>query len=201
MRNALVTWAVVLTAVALMFLVEGCASIGGRSGTADSFDRQFIDMMVPHHQGAIEMAKLAQQRGEHEEVKQLADAIIRSQDDEIRTRKEWRKSWFGSDQTPPMNQMPSVPGVAAHAGHGGAMDMTADVEALRTATGPFDSAFIDAMIPHHQSAIEAARAAETRAERTEIKELAKAIIADQQREIDQMMLWRQAWYGSAKPQR
>jgi uncharacterized protein (DUF305 family) len=52
------------------------------------------------------------------------------------------------------------------------------------------------MIPHHQSAIDAAKAAETRAERAEIKELARAIVADQQREIEQMQQWRQAWFGT-----
>ncbi len=79
------------------------------------------------------------------------------------------------------------------------MDMAADVEALRTAGGPFDRAFIDAMIPHHESAIAAARVAQEQAQRPEIKELARAIIAEQQREIDQMKVWRQAWYGSAEP--
>ena len=53
------------------------------------------------------------------------------------------------------------------------------------------------MIPHHQSAIDAAKAAESRAERAEIKELAQAIITDQQREIEQMQQWLAAWYGSS----
>ena len=79
------------------------------------------------------------------------------------------------------------------------MDMAADIEALRNAPEPFDKAFIEAMIPHHQSAIDAARAAESRAERAEIKELAQAIIADQTREIEQMEQWRQAWYGAPPP--
>ncbi|MBA2449136.1 MAG: DUF305 domain-containing protein, partial [Chloroflexi bacterium] len=64
----------------------------------------------------------------------------------------------------------------------------------RAAGEPFDRVFIDAMIPHHESAIAAARAAESRAERPEIKELAKAIMRDQEREIAQMRQWRQAWF-------
>ncbi len=55
----------------------------------------------------------------------------------------------------------------------------------------FDRAFIEAMIPHHQSAIDAGRLAEQQATRPEIKELAQAIIEDQQREIDQMNQWLQ----------
>ena len=75
------------------------------------------------------------------------------------------------------------------------VDMAKENEELKTAE-PFDRAFIDAMIPHHQSAIDAAKAAETRAQRPEIKQLAKEIVAAQQREIDQLQQWRRAWYGA-----
>jgi uncharacterized protein (DUF305 family) len=81
------------------------------------------------------------------------------------------------------------------------MNMAADVESLRKAPEPFDLAFIDAMIPHHQSAIDAAKAAEKSAQRPEIKQLAAEIVAAQQREIDQMKAWRTSWYGSASEKR
>ena len=197
-----------LAASAALLLIAGCAQ-GGSAG-ANDFDRQFIDTMVPHHQGAVEMAGIAQQRGEHPEIKEMARAIIADQEREIGQMKAWRLAWFGSDQTPPMDKMPMVPGMAGEhsGGHGGGMNtmnMAADVEALRQAPEPFDRAFIDAMIPHHESAIAAAEVAGTRAQKAEIKDLAKAIIAAQRREIDQMAEWRLAWYGGpagrAKPLR
>jgi uncharacterized protein (DUF305 family) len=184
--------AAVLAAIALTF---GCAP-GGRPGAGDSFDRQFVDMMVPHHQGAVEMAKVAQQRAQRPEIKQLAEAVIRAQESEIATMKGWRQNWFGSDQTPPLDKVPMVSGTAQHGEHRLTMDMAAEVDQLRKTPEPFDHAFIDAMIGHHKSAIEAAKAADTRAQKGEVKELARTIIADQQREIEQMMVWRQAWYGS-----
>ena len=194
-------WLLATLAVAGLLIDAACSASTQHGGpatkTAVSFDQQFIDMMVPHHQGAVEMAKIAQVRGEHPEVKALAEGIVRSQESEIGTMKGWRQAWFGSAETPPLDQMPMVPGMGAgHDRHAGPMNMAADVERLRNAPQPFDLAFIDAMIPHHQSAIDAAKAAESRAERPEIKELARSIIADQQREIDQMTAWRQAWYGS-----
>src|SRR5207244_3212987 len=76
------------------------------------------------------------------------------------------------------------------------MDMAADVEALRTAGEPFDRAFIDAMIPHHQSAIDAATLALAQADHPELKEVARTIAADQEREIGQMRQWRAAWYSA-----
>jgi hypothetical protein len=61
--------------------------------------------------------------------------------------REWRKEWFGSDQTPPMDAMPLLPGMEMEGDAmggmemGGTMDMTTDVEMLRTAQ-PFDKAEI-----------------------------------------------------------
>jgi len=62
---------------------------------------------------------------------------------------------------------------------------------------PFDRAFIDAMVPHHQAAIEMAREAKQAGlTRPELIKIADDIIATQQAEIDQMLEWRQQWFGS-----
>jgi uncharacterized protein (DUF305 family) len=164
-----------------------------------TFDQLFIDMMVPHHEGALGMARIAQQRAERPEIRQMADDILRSQDAEISRMRQWRRQWFGSDATPPMNLMPVLGGSMIGMNHAGqTMDMAADVDRLRLASGPFDLAFIDAMIPHHQSAIEASRVALQQATRPEIKTLALDIIEAQQREIGQMQAWRLAW-GATVP--
>lgn len=164
---------------------------------ATEFDRQFIDMMVPHHQSATEMAKLALTRSMRPEIKTLAQAIISAQEAEIAQMKQWRKEWYGYGETPAMDKMPMLPGMGDGMGHGGGatMDMTKDVTTLRTAE-PFDRQFIDAMRDHHRLAIEAGRLAQIQGKRTEIRDLGTKIIADQQREIDQMNEWRRAWYGS-----
>ncbi len=155
-------------------------------------DQQFIDMMVPHHQAAVEMAKTAQMRGEHAEIKTLAGNIIGSQSTEIGQMQQWRKMWYGSDATPPMDKMPMMSGMPDS-------DMTAmshmmtDMANLKTAM-PFDKAFMMAMIPHHQSAIDAAKIAQQQATKPETKTLAGSIIADQQKELDQMQQWMKQWY-------
>jgi uncharacterized protein (DUF305 family) len=76
---------------------------------------------------------------------------------------------------------------------GDRMNMRDDVEQLRSAE-PFDQAFIDAMILHHQSAIDAAQGALMRSSRGEIQQLAEAIIDAQSREIEQLRQWRADWY-------
>jgi uncharacterized protein (DUF305 family) len=59
---------------------------------------------------------------------------------------------------------------------------------------PFDKAFIDAMIPHHQSAIEMAEVALKETNNPKIKELATNIVEAQKQEISQMKQWREQWY-------
>src|SRR4051794_35579936 len=57
----------------------------------DYSDERFIDMMVPHHQMAIDMAKVAQQNAEHQEIKELADNVVSTQQQEIDQLKSIRE--------------------------------------------------------------------------------------------------------------
>jgi uncharacterized protein (DUF305 family) len=167
--------------------------------TGAAFDEMFINMMVPHHEGAVEMAKIALERAEHPEIREMANAIVSSQQDEISQMRDWKQQWYGSSGTPSMSEMPSLSEMPGMGGSGHPMDMQADVDKLKDAQDPFDLAFIDAMIPHHQSAIDAAALALNQATQPEIKAMAQEIIEAQQKEIDQMNAWRSAWYPDAPP--
>jgi uncharacterized protein (DUF305 family) len=59
------------------------------------FDQRFIEAMIPHHEGAIMMAKDAQQNAERAEIKQLAGEIITAQEAEIAQMRQWLKEWYG----------------------------------------------------------------------------------------------------------
>ncbi len=63
---------------------------------AKPFDEAFIAMMVPHHTGAIAMAKAERTNGENEQLKTLADGIIEAQTREISEMESWRSKWFGA---------------------------------------------------------------------------------------------------------
>ncbi len=65
--------------------------------TGDDFDKAFITQMVTHHQGAIIMASEAKQKANHQEIKDLANAIITAQQKEIDEMKGWYKNWYGTD--------------------------------------------------------------------------------------------------------
>lgn len=74
---------------------------------ARPFDREFIDMMTPHHQGAITMAKAELAKGTDPKLKTLAQSIISDQTREIGQMSSWRIKWYGA---------PVPPGAAAGAG-------------------------------------------------------------------------------------
>lgn len=59
----------------------------------DEFDKAFIEEMIIHHQGAIEMAELTAKNAKHDEIKQLGQDIISAQSKEIDTMKSWQVDW------------------------------------------------------------------------------------------------------------
>jgi uncharacterized protein (DUF305 family) len=146
-------------------------------------DKAFIDAMVPHHQGAIAMAEVALKNAEHEEIIQLSRNIVSSQQAEIEDLKSIKQEEFGTSNVPMEMSPKQMRG----------MGMMMDPQQLANQK-PFDEAFIDAMIPHHRSAIEMAQVALENSDNPKIKELAQNIIGAQQREIEQMKQWRKEWY-------
>lgn len=208
--------AVLIAGVVLGFVAAGCGSSNGASGdpttvpvktiiphphvttagnTADStaamdFDRMFLAGMTAHHQSAIDMARVAVDKAEHPEIKKLAQDIITAQQGELVQMAGWHEEWYGEpvDGTSGMDHS-TMPGMGTEGGMGVSPDE------LRNAS-PFDKAFIDAMIPHHEAAVTDARQALDRAQHQEVRGLARNIINAQQMEIDQMKQWRSTWYGS-----
>ncbi len=61
--------------------------------TGKDFDLHFLDMMIPHHEDAVTMAKDALQKAEHQEIKTLANQIIREQEAEIKRMNDWKTQW------------------------------------------------------------------------------------------------------------
>ena len=163
-------------------------------GLADAnYDLRFIDAMIPHHQGAVEMANVAQEKSKRPEIKKLASEIIKAQDKEITQLKQWRTVWYpGESSTPVAYDAKTGKTVAMPQEQMQGMMMNMD---LGAANSEFDLRFINAMIPHHESAITMAQDALRKSKRPEIKKLAQSIIDSQQAEINQMKQWRKNWYN------
>lgn len=63
--------------------------------SASPFDRTFIDMMIPHHQAAIKMARTTLEKGKDPGVRDLAERVIAAQSKEIEDMNKWRAAWYG----------------------------------------------------------------------------------------------------------
>jgi uncharacterized protein (DUF305 family) len=122
----------------------------------------------------VQMAMIALQRAQHQELRDLAQEMMEVQAVEINDMQAWREQWYGSRETPPMN-------------------MTAQIEALRAAPEPFDVAFIDAITPLQARAIDQSRQAILDAGQQDILDIAGAILESHSRYALQMQDWRAQW--------
>jgi uncharacterized protein (DUF305 family) len=166
-------------------------------------DQHFIEMMIPHHEDAIEMAELALSRAKRPEIKKLAQAIIKDQNREIEQMRSWYKKWYGTEV--PATPMAGM-GMRMHQGRGEGMnqgmmrmsmhpDMQMHLDTLKNSSD-FDREFIREMIPHHQMAVMMSRMVVNSGTHPELRNLAQSIIKAQTSEINQMQQWYQAWYKS-----
>lgn len=154
-------------------------STGQVAAQHNDADTMFAQMMIVHHEGAIEMSDLAGARAGSAEVKALAERISAAQGPEIEQMASWLEAWGEPTDA------------GGHAGHGG-MDMNgmtqeemlAQLEGLSGAE--FDQAFLEGMIAHHEGAVEMSETQLADGENPEALALAEKIIADQEAEIAEM---------------
>lgn len=146
-------------------------------------DERFIDMMAAHHKMAIGMGEVAKEKGEHPEIKNLGEAIVQTQTEEIEKLSKIKQENFGTDKVAlePHDNERSMRGMISN-------------DELKKAD-PFDKAFIRNQIPHHASAIEMASVAAMQSRVDEIRQMAPQIIQAQSEEIGNMINWYKTWYG------
>lgn len=145
-------------------------AIGGVVSQFSGSDVMFAQMMIKHHEQAIEMGKLAASHAASPDVKALAADIVAEQGPEITQMKSWL----------------SEAGASLEMGHHMAMDgllSSAQMTALSAATGEaFDKLFLNGMIAHHKGAIAMAKLVED-SSNPEAAALAQTIIASQTEQI------------------
>ena len=152
-------------------------SATGSGSTASSpGDVMFAQMMIPHHQQAIEMADLALQKDSASRaVTGLATKIKSAQDPEIETMTRWLRQW----------NAPATSSMGHGAGSG--MMTDADMKELTAAKGAaFDRMWLTMMVAHHEGAIDMAQAVLETTTSTEVKQMAQGIIEGQNKEIATM---------------
>lgn len=146
-------------------------------------DVTFAQGMIPHHEQAVEMAQLAADRAESDEVLDLAARIEAAQAPEIEEMTAWLEDW--DEEVPSGSGMEDHSGMGAGSGMG--MMSAEDMEALMGASGDdFDRMFLEMMIVHHEGALEMAESQIVDGEFPDAIALAERIVDTQQAEIDEM---------------
>ncbi|MEU3550863.1 DUF305 domain-containing protein [Streptomyces longwoodensis] len=140
-------------------------------------DVTFAQMMIPHHQQAIEMAKLADGRASDSEIKDIASKIEKAQDPEINTMTGWLQSWGKP------TAMGDMPGMDMGDGTMSDKDMK-ELEAMKGSE--FDTMFAKMMIKHHQGAISMAKDEQTNGRNADAKKMASDIVTGQSAEVKQL---------------
>ena len=156
-------------------MMDGTGGMMHGSASMMDADSMFLQMMIPHHEQAVEMSKLASPNGASPEVLALAENIAGAQGPEI----EQMKLWLDDAGRPMM--------IADHGmGMSGMVD-DADMAELRAARGAaFDRLYLTFMIAHHEGAIAMAQDVIDQGDDANVRGLAEAVITAQQAEITQM---------------
>jgi uncharacterized protein (DUF305 family) len=152
-------------------------------------DVTFAQGMIPHHQQAIEMSDmLLGKQGIDPRVVSLANEIKAAQGPEIEQMQGWLTDWgVSTTTTSPGSGMPGMPGHDMGDMSGGGMMSEQDMAALRDAQGVEASRlFLTQMTEHHEGAIAMAQTEVDGGQFPPAMELARSIIASQQKEIDTM---------------
>lgn len=176
----------------LLLLLAGCGvgvtettgvshSAPPPDGSYNDTDVMFLQMAVPQHEQGIEMARLAAARASSEDVRDLAAAIMVTQEDELTEMKDWLRKWH--------QPVAYDPDPKAHAGHGGMHGSDPAVLQLLgdTPAGPdFDSRFLNLLTGHQHGAVELARMEEKDGRHPDARALADRIIKSRTAQIQQM---------------
>lgn len=150
------------------------------SGDFNDADTMFMSMMIVHHDQAIEMAELAENRTDNENILELAENISQAQTQENRQMAEWlRELGYGRPEN----------------GHRMAgMASEQNMTRLEESNGSeFDQLFAELMITHHRGGVLMAQSFVDRGLNPELKEMEKDMIEAQKREIELMNDWRKNW--------
>lgn len=160
-------------------------------------DKDFAMMMIEHHQGAIDAAKILVKSGKDQMIKDMAQKILKMQPQEQKDLRAHANMKHDENATAKKDE---------HAAHSQSSDASthsdqfstemtkimADMETKMKSmkmTGNLDHDFATMMIDHHQGAIDMSDAEIKHGKVTEVKTIAEKIKADSEKEIDELKTW------------
>lgn len=199
-RTTLARLAVLAAAALLATGLVACGDDddGGDGATgqqASAVEKAFLTGMVHHHESAVDMAEIAEERSEDPFVKGLAEDIVSTQEREIARMEEIYERRFGGELKPDPGAHDGLGLTAAAAG----MTHSPETNEMLRSADPFDRAFVDEMVPHHRGAVKMSNVVLRQTEDAALRRLAEGIVSTQEREILGMNDFRTREYGAPVP--
>lgn len=145
------------------------------------FDMDFANMMIMHHQGAIDMSEVQLAKGRDANIKTMAQNIIAAQKAEIEKIKQMVKDYKIPEVKKQAGEMHNELGESMKAMMGKINSMIM--------TGNTDKDFVMMMIPHHEAALKMAEAEIGNGKLAALKSMAKKMVDDQSNEIKEFQRW------------
>lgn len=159
---------------------EYAAAMGEREttmvtlGRADRFiDLRYLNGEIAHHLSAINLAKQALEKSHREEIRDLAETIIKSDTENIKQLNDYKLSWYQDKKS--VNDYEKVN--------------------LGDNDKKFDLRFLNALIAHHELAQDMAKEISTKSTRTQVLNLADNYAVSLSKDILVFEQWRRDWYG------
>lgn len=159
---------------------------------AGNTDHDFAHMMMAHHQGAVEMSALELKEGKDATLRAMAEKISADQKKEIKDLEAFATRLDGA----PTNYKPQDPADPFTSQMKSSMDDM--MKNLGQPSGNVDLDYAAMMVPHHQSAVDMAKAEVAHGRDTKLKEMAQQMIDAQQTEIQQFKDWQAKNGGKMK---
>jgi uncharacterized protein (DUF305 family) len=143
-------------------------------------DADFVRGMIPHHQGAVDVAEIVLKFGKDDEVRKLATDIIAAQKAEIAQMQAWLQKNGNTAAGPKAAEI-----IEAYEDINAEMHQEMNVGL----SGKPDVDFMVGMIPHHEGAVEMAKVLLRYGNDAELRKLAEDVVRSQSAEIVMMIGW------------
>jgi uncharacterized protein (DUF305 family) len=165
----------------MMESIEELRRLSGRE-----FEIGYVNRIIPHHEGALEMAEMVVNDAPHQEVRGAAARIIEDQKREIRELTDFLRDTYNAEVDPDERQMMD---------HGMMMPMHEN-PGSQTA----EKMFLLMMREHHQTAVEMGQIVLERGQSEELLEQARGMVQSQREEQERFAGWLEEWYGIEAPE-
>ena len=143
----------------------------------EDFDIDFANMMIEHHQGAIDMSQQELNSGKDEKMKGMAQEIISAQKEEISQLQDFVKNYKPSGMKHGEGELQKS-----------MSDMDSKMKSMQM-SGDVDKDFAMMMKEHHASAVAMSKGEVTNGMSAKLKQMAQKMITDQNKEIKEFDTW------------